>query len=67
MTLQAEMMVRAQAQNLIQGLNTPIPTMFPEGEGAESEQSEECHGVKSVFIWAGLSRQGRLYETGRIT
>ena len=41
MMLQAEMMVRAEAQNLIQGLNTPIPTMFPEGEGAESGQSED--------------------------
>ena len=30
---EAEMMVRAQAQNLIQGLNTPIPTMFPDGDG----------------------------------
>ena len=39
--LQAVMMVRAEAQNLIQGLNTPIPTMLPEGEGAESEQSED--------------------------
>ena len=28
MMFEAEMMVRAQAQNLIQGLNTPIPTMF---------------------------------------
>ena len=33
--LEAEMMVRAQAQSLIQGLNTQIPTMFPHGEGAE--------------------------------
>ena len=41
MIVQAEMMVTAQAQNLIQGLNTPIPTVFPEGEGAESEQSED--------------------------
>ena len=32
MMLEAEMMVRAQAQNLIQGLKTPIPTMFPEGK-----------------------------------
>ena len=42
--LEAEMMVRAQAQSLIQGLNTQIPTMFPEGErreGADSEQSDE--------------------------
>ena len=37
------MMVRAQTQSLIQGLNTQIPTMFPEGggEGADSEQSDE--------------------------
>ena len=39
--LEAEMMVRAQAQSLIQGLNTPIPTMFPHGEGADSDQSGE--------------------------
>ena len=44
--LEAEMMVRAQAQSLIQGLNTQIPTMFPHGEGlrgegADSEQSDE--------------------------
>ena len=31
--LEAEMMVRAQAQSLIQGLNAKIPTMFPEGGG----------------------------------
>ena len=42
--LEAELMVRAQAQSLIQGLNTQIPTKFPEeegGEGADSEQSDE--------------------------
>ena len=31
--LEAELMATAQAQSLIQGLNTQIPTMFPEGEG----------------------------------
>ena len=30
---EAEMMVRAQAQNLIQGLNTPLQTMFPDWDG----------------------------------
>ena len=38
--LEAEMMVRAQAQSLSQGLNTQIPKMFPHGEGADSEQSD---------------------------
>ena len=33
MIFEAEMMVRAQAKNLIQGLNPPIPTMFPDGDG----------------------------------
>ena len=33
MMFEAEMMVIAQVQNLIQGLNTPIPTMFPDGDG----------------------------------
>ena len=41
MMFKAEMMVRAQAQNLIQGLNTPIPTMFPEGDGEEGAESED--------------------------
>ena len=38
---EAEMMVRAQAQNLIQGLNPPIPTMFPDGDGGRGELSQE--------------------------
>ena len=40
---EAEIMVRAQVQNLIQGLNTPIPTMFPDGdgEGWRGELSQE--------------------------
>ena len=45
MMFEAEMMVRAQAQNLIQGLNTPIPTMFPDGDWGEggdlSQESED--------------------------
>ena len=48
--LEAEMMVRAQDQSLIQGLNTQIPTMFPEGGGeggADSEQSDESVMVLS--------------------
>ena len=74
MMLQAEMMVRAQAQNLIQGLNTPIPTMFPEGEGAESEQSEDdvmelsqnLFGVDYLgrvdyTKWGGLHEMGRIF------
>ena len=39
--LEAEMMVRAQAQSLIQGLNTQIPTMFPHGEGGEGADSDQ--------------------------
>ena len=39
--LEAEMMARAQAQSLIQGLSTPIPTMFLEGEGVEGAEAEE--------------------------
>ena len=30
-----------QAQNLIQRLNTPIPTMFPEGRGLSQNKSED--------------------------
>ena len=37
MMFEAGMMVRAQARNLIQGLNTPIPTMFPDGDGGGDE------------------------------
>ena len=36
--LEAEMMVRAQAQSLIQGWNTQIPTLFPHGEGLRGER-----------------------------
>ena len=35
------MMVRAQAQSLIQGLNTQIPTIFPHGEGAEGGEGAD--------------------------
>ena len=38
---EAEMMVRAQAQNLIQGLNTPISTMFPNVEGVSYHKSQK--------------------------
>ena len=51
--LEAEMMVRAQAQSLIQGWNTQIPTMFPHGEGANSEQCK-CNGVKLKMQWWGF-------------
>ena len=37
--LEAEIMVRAQAQSLIQGLNTQIPTKFPHGEESVMELS----------------------------
>ena len=40
MMSEAEMMVRAQAQNLIQGLNTPIQTMFLDGDGEGVEGTE---------------------------
>ena len=46
MMFEAEMMVRAQAQNLIQGLSTLIPTLFAHwgggwGGGAELSQESE--------------------------
>ena len=41
MMFEAEMMVRAQARNLIQGLNTPIPTMFPDGDGEEGVEGAD--------------------------
>ena len=41
MMFEAEMMVRGQAQNLIQGLNTPIPTIFPDGDGGKGVEVAE--------------------------
>ena len=71
--LQAEMMVRAQAQNLILGLNTQISTMFPEGEGADSEQSKDSVVELSQNLFGvdylgrvDYTKWGGLHETGRI-
>ena len=79
MMLQAELMVRAQAQNLIQGLNTPIPTMFQESvmELSQNLFRVDCLGRVDYTKQGGLHEmgrifremgwQGRLYKMGRIT
>ena len=75
MMFEAEMIVRAQTQNLVQGINTPIPTMFPDADGGEGVKGLSYYKNQKIVswsyvsisaIWGGLSWQGRLCVTGRI-
>ena len=61
--LEAEMMVRAQTQSLIQGLNTPIPTMFPEGEGRGLSQNNQKKVSWSEVKLFGVDCLGRVDYT----
>ena len=52
MMFEAEFIVRAQAQNLIQGLNTPIPTMFPDGDGGRGWRGVSYHKSQKIVSWS---------------
>ena len=52
MMFEAEIMVRAQAQNPIKGLNTPIPTMFPDGDGGRGWGWLSNYKSQKIVSWS---------------